>query len=140
MVRFSTYVIFMTMLSVMLYFMGSPSIITALQASNSWGAAINPTCDNDPLCSNAANNATIVGAIVGLIGLAGAVLVGLLAGFSAIYILALVIVVAILNFFVFPIGIFITPTVIDPYIGLPIIFLFNVIEVLAITDFVRGGA
>jgi hypothetical protein len=119
--------------------MGLPTIYSQLTGSNSWGKAINPTCDNDPLCSNE-DNSTIVGAIVGLIGLAGAVLVGLLSGFSAIYILALVIVVAILNFFVFPIGIFITPEVIAPEIGYPILFVFNIIEVLAITDFVRGGA
>lgn len=140
MVRFSTYALFMTALTIILYFMGSPSIITALQASNSWGSAINPTCDNDPLCASKSNNNSIVGAMLAGVALAGVALAGFLLGFSAIYVLALVIVIAILNFFVFPIGIFITPEVIDPYIGFPLLFLFNVIEVLAITDFVRGGA
>lgn len=138
--RFSTYAIFMTVLTLILYFMGLPTVASMLYSSNSWGGAINPTCNNDPLCSGTQNSTSIVGVILFGIGLAGVALAGFLLGFSAIYVLALVIVVAILNFFVFPIGIFITPEIIDPYIGLPILFFFNVLEVLAITDFVRGGA
>lgn len=140
MVRFSTYVLFMTVLTIVLYLMGLPTIMQVVGGSYSWGAPINETCDNDPLCSNTSNSSSIVGLIVGAIGLAGIALAGFLLGFSAIYVLAMVIVIAILNFFVFPIGILITPEIVPTFIGFPLIFLFNVIEVLAITDFVRGGA
>jgi hypothetical protein len=140
MVRFSTYALFMTVLTIFLYFMGSPTIMDALESSNSWGNAIDETCYADPLCESKSNNNSYVGALLAVVGLAGVALAGFLLGFSAIYVLALVIVVGILNFFVFPIGIFITPEIIDPYVGYPLLFLFNVIEVLAITDFVRGGA
>lgn len=126
----------------MLYFMGLPTMYSVLNDSASWGkGAVNPTCYDDPLCSKSAqNNTNFVGAVLVILGAAGVFLAGFLLGFSAIYILAMVILVAILNFFVFPLGIFITPEIIDPYFGIPLMFLFNVIEVLAITDFVRGGA
>lgn len=144
MVRFSTYVIFMSVLTIMLYFMGLPTMYSVLNDSASWGkGAVNPTCYNDPLCSqaqNKTNSSNIIGAILIIVATAGVFLSGFLLGFSAIYILAMVILVAILNFFVFPLGIFITPEIIDPYFGIPLMFIFNVIEVLAITDFVRGGA
>lgn len=144
MVRFSTYAIFMSVLTILLYFMGLPTMYSVLSQSQSWDkGAVNPTCYNDPLCSqaqNKTNSQSFVGAVLIILGAAGVFLAGFLLGFSAIYVLAMVILVAILNFFVFPIGIFITPEIIDPYLGIPLMFLFNVIEVLAITDFVRGGA
>lgn len=71
---------------------------------------------------------------------AAGILSSLLLGFSAIYVMAIIILLAILNFFVFPFGIFINDAIIDPYLQLPLLFVFNVLTVLGFTDFVRGGA
>jgi membrane-bound ClpP family serine protease len=139
-------------MTLILYFIGSPTVLTQLQSSSSWGAPVDTTCKpildpatnqtvSDPFCRSTqnSNNNSVLGLMLLIIGAAG-ILAGLLLGFSAIYVMAIVILIGIMNFFVFPYGIFINTAILPPELGLPLLFFFNVLTVLGISDFVRGGA
>lgn len=66
----------------------------------------------------------------------------LLSGFSAIYILAALMLVLFLNAMVFPTSMLLTPEIMasvgDPF-SLPLAILFNILLILAVLSFTRGG-
>lgn len=138
----------MTALTIVLTILGAPTVISQLNGSASGGGKVVPiTCKaNDQTCLQlnptsfvSASNNWLLGAMLVVLAAAG-ILANLLLGFSAIYVLPIVIIIALMNFFVLPYGIFINPAIIDPSLGIIIIFLLNVFQALAVADFVRGGA
>jgi hypothetical protein len=72
-----------------------------------------------------------------LIAIAGFA-VSLLTGFGAMYIMPLLMLLAFLNYVVFPIS-FIADPLLPAYVKYPLFAFFNIIGILAYVSFIRGG-
>lgn len=147
--RLATYVILLFALSVVFYFLGyqsplmqllsnqgcSEAQIAAAEASGeSLDCNLNPATFLQTLASNMVSD----NALAGLLGIAVIGAVALLTGFGAIYIIPLMMLLAFLNFVVFPIS-FIFDPMLPALIKYPIIVFFNIITILAIVSFTRGN-
>ena len=87
------------------------------------------------------NTDFVIGAIIVALTLGGGAAI-LLNNFSTIYVTPLLILVAILglNVFIFPIDFIFAGDVMPVILKLPIVALFNMLTILAVIDFIRGGA
>jgi hypothetical protein len=130
--RFTAYIIFVFSVSLVLYFLGYGPIVNVFNSRG--GSILNIDCpEGTPFCTD---NNVILGAIFSVVLLAVGALILLITGFSAMYIIPAVILIAVLNFLIFPFDfIFSAPT----YISVPIVAFFNIISVLAVLNFIRGG-
>jgi len=72
-------------------------------------------------------------------GITIAAIASLLLGFSAIYIIPLVMLFALLNYFAFPLSIIDAHDPMLGTFGMVIVVFLNLLSLLAITSFVRGG-
>jgi hypothetical protein len=124
MVRFSTVILFMACLSVVMYFLDPTSTVAGYVTSKG-------TAELDA-------NTIVSIAIMGGITLAISLFILVISGFAAVYIIAAEILIAVLAYFIFPFGFLINPNL-SPFLSYPLMFIFNVILVLAVVDFVRGG-
>ena len=62
---------------------------------------------------------------------------GLMTGFSAMFVIPALILMAFAQYFIFPIS-FLFDNTIDPMVRIPLIFLLNMVMVFAVVDFIRG--
>lgn len=136
--RLTAYVILLFSLMVSAYFLGyQPIGLTILdQIYNTQGgqgltlqtiftAMANATLDSQ---------GTISAALA--LGAIAAVTTSLAVGFSSIYILPMVILIGIFNLLVFPFSFLLD---MPQVIAVPIVVLFNILTVLTVTNFIRGG-
>lgn len=141
--RFSAYIVFMTCITIVLYLMG----FRGMGLTDALGQPL--TVDNiiPNLVSNFFSN--IGGGIVQLVAsLIGGTIIAALSGFSAIYIVPLAMIMFALNYFVIPtsfiysgtcaVGVQCVSLIPEP-LKLPLFLLLNVLLVLSILDFSRGG-
>lgn len=135
--RFVAYVMLLFCVSLMLYFMGYRPIIDLFNAKGSGILAIscpvdpsNPTAI--PICTN---QDYVMGAVfLFILGATG--LVALMSGFAALYVIPMLLLMAVLNFFIFPLNfIFGAPEL----LRIPVLAFYNIITVLAAMNFIRGG-
>ncbi len=146
--RYSSYVLFMLAITIVFYFLGYSSVNNILMQrgitffsitcppysdTSSETSASNPY----PLICPNTNGLIIIASFILAISFIG--VLTFLSGFSAVYVVAMVLLAVSVNFFVFPIssGIF------DPnssIISTILVVIFNTLLVLAVLDFVRGGA
>ena len=147
--RLTAFVIMMFSISLVMYFMGFQSPILYLW-NNQGGTYMQPQCvaTNNSAClqSGAANivgNALVPGGDTILAGLTGLALVGvvasLLGGFSAVYILPLLIVSAVLGYLILPVSMLFSLAMPD-VVRIPLIVLYNILVVITVVGFVRGQA
>lgn len=150
--RFATYVMLMFFLSVGFYLAGfraeGMSALERLAGQQGTYAGtsgfVSPDTTLTKLTGSTAKPDATVSQIIPTIG-AALVVGGLLAisGFAAIYILAAVMLVVFLNLFIFPTSYIFTPDLMTNGFGetfsLPIKVFFNILLVLAVLSFVRGG-
>ena len=115
-----------------LYFMGSAPLINIFQIHGKDILLIAGCEGGDLFCTS---NATVIGAILLSIVLAGG-LAALFGGFSAMYVIPIIILVGVLNFFIFPLDFLMHA---PDFIQFPLIALNNILTALAVTNFIRGG-
>lgn len=130
--RFAAYIILMFSITTSLYFLGYQPI--ALQYIGMGSTPTKIACPTgDPTCTD---TTVIIGAMFAVLILAAGLLT-LITGFSAIYVIPIFILLAILNFFILPLNFLVT--VQEPLIKYPILGLLNILTVLAVTNFIRGN-
>lgn len=130
--RFVAYTILLFSIAVVLYYMGYGPIVDIFNQRG--GSPISISCPSDNLfCSD---TTVIFGAIIFVILSAGA-FVALISGFSSMYVVPLLILMAVLNFVIFPFNFIMSA---PSELSIPVIVLMNVLTVLAVINFVRGGA
>lgn len=136
--RLSAYLILLFSVGLILYFMGYAPIINIFNAKGASPLSI--SCPNtDKYCQQ--NNATNTGVVLGasILAILGATALGsLIIGYSAIFIIPIVLLIGLLNFFVFPLNFMMDPSFPD-IIKYPVLAFFNILTVLAVLNFVRGG-
>ena len=129
--RFAAYMIFLFSISTVLYFMGYQPVAVDYISKGSQPYKI--TCpDTNPTCQDPT---VILGAMFAVLVLAAA-LITLITGYSAIYVIPIFLVLAVINFFLLPLNFLMT--IEEPLIKYPVMGLFNILTVLAILNFVRG--
>ena len=142
MVRFSAYVIFMACFSVITFFILGPcSTIGGLMlasASNSSSCTSLGNPQELSITSFMQNN--MLGVLSLAITTAVCLAILYVSGFSIIYIVPILLIQALLSFFIFPFGLFLNSSLLPNAIGIPLIFIFNVLMILAVADFIKGGA
>lgn len=131
--RFSAYILLIFCISMSLYFIGYDNIISHFQEKGHSPIILNCQ-EDDPFCND---NTVIIGSIIATIGLATAIAT-LVSGYSAIYILPIILLLGILNFVVFPLDFLMS--IEDPLIRFPVLGLFNLLLIISFLDFVRGNA
>jgi hypothetical protein len=135
--RLSNYVMLMFAITVIFYFLGYPPLL--LRLFDSQGQFI----DIGTLLKRLFDSIATLSALATLgISLAAAVLLTYFSGFGAIYILPLFLLVGFFNFFVFPVSFLLDPANVAMPLEVNIILqvFFNVITILTIIDFIRGGS
>ena len=141
--RFSSYIIFLTCVGIVLYFMGYTPLVSIFNEKGT--GLVTLTCQLpdtaisiqslDQLQPNCDSQTVVMGAIFMLITVV-AIIVGLITGFSALYIIAAVILMAVVDFFVFPMSFLLSAPDLIRY---PSLVLYNALTVLAAVSFIRGG-
>jgi len=127
------------------FWFGQPSAFTAAQEA----LRINPS--GGPMCPpfnplDVTSYGCGGGGIIGQIGLSNllvaAVILVLLTfqGFSAVFIIPIIILTLVLNIFILPFGFLYTLTNTAPaFISIPLEMMFNLLTITAIITFVKGG-
>lgn len=150
--RFSAYVLLLLAISISLYFLGYKSIVmdflTPKTAFSGNGTSITYTPGTQAIpiscptgntyCSGQPNDANPMWFFF-LILLGAGGFTALLLGFSAMFVIPAFILLAIANLVIMPYS-FITQSGMPLFISVPLMVIFNIITVLAIVDFLRGGA
>ena len=145
--RLTTYAMLVFAACLVGYFLGYQSGLTNLWSVTQGHITV------DTLLTQISQSITSIGALNAVIGgSAVVVLIGLsvLSGFGAMFIIPLIILMIVANWFVFPIGLFADPscTVITSVAGacaygtfnLPIFAFLNIITILTYIEFIRGSA
>lgn len=141
--KFSTYIWFLFAVCLVLYYLQYYPMVVYF--ADNGQSIVNIECaEGDQFCQNEARaefyrTSTVFGAMLLVIAGAGIALVALITGYSAIYIIPLLILMAILNFVVFPLGFVLDPTI-PEFLKYPIAVFFNLMTVLATVSFIRGDA
>lgn len=134
--RFAAYVVLLFSISVMLWMFGYPSTIMYLYEQSA-EEATDPASLIYSMASNLLNSeAGIV--LLGLTGLAVVLATFLSGGFIAMFIVPMIIMMAVLNFLVFPLS-FLFDAALPLEIRVIGIVFFNMLTVLATLSFVRGS-
>lgn len=138
--RLTAYIVLMFSISAVLYFMGyRPAAL--------WNGMDQPLSLQSILSNITSDILSGDGLLrIGII-FAGVTFAALLAGFSAMYIIPLALLIVTLNYFILPTS-FLYDTctaatcaaIIPPEIKIPLFALLNILLVLAVLNFVRGGA
>lgn len=147
--RLETYIMLMFSISIVFYFLGYTSplmmvlnnqgctqaqIDAAAIAGTSLSCSITPSSFLTVLASNMTSD----NAIAALLGIAVIGAAVLLSGFGAIYIIPLMMLLAFMNYVVFPIS-FIFDPLLPAIIKYPLIVFFNLLMILSIISFTRGS-
>ena len=143
--RLGAYLILMFSLSIGLYMFGEVPVVMALTSSYNLqgGSTLMVGVSSGANVGQLQNNAVIdkiVSVLIPTVGVTGilAATAVLFMGFGAIYIIPVLIVVALLNLFIFPFSFLVTGTMPD-FIAMPLAIFLNLLLVLSIVSFVRGG-
>ena len=152
--RLETYIMLMFSISIVFYFLGYQSpllmvltnqgctqaqIDAAEIAGTSLSCSITPASFLTVLASNMTiDNMTSDNAIAALLAIAVTGAAVLLSGFGAIYIIPLMMLLAFMNYVVFPIS-FIFDPLLPAIIKYPLIVFFNLLMILSIISFTRGS-
>lgn len=139
--KFFNYIILIFCITAFLYWMNYTSAVIVFMERGSSTVSIE-CADGDQFCSNTENaeiykRTSVLGAILIMISAAGIALVALISGYSALYIIPAIILIAILNFVVFPMSFVLDPAI-PEIIAYPLAVLFNILTVVAAVAFVRG--
>lgn len=133
--RLSNYIMLMFAITVMFYFLGYPTLLVNFLLPNQGGFL-----DLSTLLRSLFDSITTPSGLAALgISVAAAAVLTFLSGFGAIYIIPLFILIAIANFFLFPISFLLSQSLPAPA-ELVLQVFFNVIQILAVIDFIRGGS
>lgn len=133
--RFGAYIVLVISMSVVFYFLGYTSIASNLM-NKQGDQFLSPQCPTDtPDCNTGVIDKII---LLGGVALAGTAIASLIGGFGVLYIIPMLILMAILEYFIFPFS-FIIDNSLDPMIGTPLILFLNMFTILSIVNFIRGG-
>ena len=143
--RLSAYVMLLFSISLVFYMMGNQPIMLKMfdsQGNSTLGTTpVSPeeVRDGDPPLDG--DGTSILGLI--LLALGGLTVLGIITGqiggFAAIYIIPFILLFMLMNFFVFPLD-FIMAEDVPEFIKYPIAVFFNLLLILAVLSFIRGGA
>jgi len=125
--------------------MGFPTVASMVEAKGGDPLTIMGVGDSDDVINDISTNSgssqnTILGVIFGGTVFIAVGILSLILGFSAIYIIPLLILIGMLNYFVFPIGIIFASAEMPEILSVSILFFYNFITVMAIITFVRGNS
>jgi hypothetical protein len=137
--RFGAFAILMFSISLVLYLMGYGPMVTVFGEQGETPLSLN--CPNGEVSCTDTNS--VLGSFINVIVTGGAavgigLLVAFISGYSATYVIPILIIIAALQFFVFPLN-FLMSEGIPDIIAIPALFFFNILTVLAALHFVRGG-
>lgn len=149
--RLSSYIFLLFSIGLIFYFMGYTSPLLYM-FNTQGGRAITISCNSDQLseaefdeCKNKAllnvmlSNLTSDENLRLLLGLSIlGLLTTFLGGFGAVYIVPIILALTFLNYVIFPISFIFDPSF-PAIIGVPMITLFNLLAIMAVVNFVRGG-
>lgn len=143
--RLSTYLALLFSISLVFYLMGFPTVASMVEAKGGDPLSIMGVGDSDDVINDISTNSgssqnTILGVIFGGTVFIAVGILSLILGFSAIYIIPLLILIGMLNYFVFPIGIIFASAEMPEVLSVSILFFYNFITVMAIITFVRGNS
>lgn len=140
--KLGAYAIFMFSVALSFYFLGFQPILLVMTEGQDGhnNGVIKLNCpSDDPNCASGENNnaflftvATMIS--VGIFGIA----LGLITGYSAMYIIPIIMLTVAIQYFILPFGTLFN-LIENETIRTPVIFFFNMITVLAVIHFVRGG-
>lgn len=132
--RLSAYVVLMFCIGAVMYLLGYTPVMGPFAAKSGTSLTSLQYWVGDPVY----NASSTPGGILLIVIAAAAVTLGLLAGFSSLYLIPIIIFATVaVNLFILPSSFFsIFPTPFD-MLGFG---LFNLLQVLAVLNFVRGGA
>jgi len=147
--RLGFYIMILFSLSLVFYFLGyqSPLLQTLnnqgctqaeIDAAEASGESLNCALSVESFVRVLASNMTSDNALAAILGIAVIGAAALLTGFGAIYIIPLMMLLAFLNFVVFPIS-FIFDPALPAIIKFPFVVFFNLLTILAIVSFTRGN-
>lgn len=141
--RLQTYAMIIFGFCIVGWFLGMPSgFVTLWDESN---GNLSPEFLIQRIGETMLNNLALAGVLGVLIAAAG--LVAIYTGFSAMYVIPMLILLAIANLLIFPVNFFIDSscTAIDSsavctpgLLGFPILLFLNIITILAFVEFIRG--
>jgi hypothetical protein len=134
--RWEVYVASMLGISIMLYLMGYQPIISQFESKGVLEPAIGTaSLDSSGNPVSSSNTGYLTGLIIaGCIGLSW--LIVALLGYSAFFIIPIIILTVFLDFFIFPTGFLTSLPGQWPFIG---VIFFNAMKILAVMNFVRGS-
>jgi hypothetical protein len=140
--RLEAYVILTFSIGLVLYLLGYQSIGIMMLFGQQGGGFLDFGTILNVMTSSILNGGSGTGplAVIGL-GLVAAAATALILGFSALFIIPIVMLIALLNFLVFPFSFLITAPN-DPIASafyIPFVVFMNILCVLALASFVRGG-
>jgi len=140
--RLVAFVILMFSMAVVFYFMGFQSPLLSVYSAQG-GQNINPASFLQLLGQSILNNAAAAG-LLGLAIAATSVAALILSGYSAIYLIPIIFLGAVLNLLVFPISSVLgqcntTACSTPPELSIPLIVFFNLLWLLTLLGFARGG-
>lgn len=143
--RFAPYVILMLCISAIFYLMGLTQPLVSVYDTHS-GQFLKLNCpadadppspyqNEDPECTDTFFSILMGVLTIGILG----VVVSTLMGFSAMYIVPIILLYILVNFFVFPFSILLDTAAMPPEISVLLVVAINAISVLALLNFIRGG-
>jgi hypothetical protein len=147
--RLETYIMLLFSITIVFYFLGYQSplmqVLTnqgctqaQIDAAALAGTSLNCSITPASFLTVLASNMTSDNAIAALLGIAVIGAAVLLSGFGAIYIIPLMMLLAFMNYVVFPIS-FIFDPLLPAIIKYPLIVFFNLLMILSIVSFTRGN-
>ena len=120
-------------------FNSNGSLIDLVDSNNKCNANIIPTNSSDPIdiLPNCRDNTSVIGAMI--LGLIAFGFILILAGFSTMYIIPIILIVALLGFEIFfmPIG-YLMDSSISSFIRVPFMIIWNILGISVILEFTLG--
>ena len=136
--RFFAYVILIFAICTSMYYLGYTPV--GYEAIGAKPVKIDPNCEINaslPQCVNQdENKASVIGTIL-VVVLAISIFSALILGYSAIYVIPIFILYAVVNFFVLPTDFMMGVDV--PLIKYPVLGLLNILCASAVVNFIRGN-
>lgn len=148
--RLFSYIILLFSLSLVFFFLGYTSPLSAvlanqgctqaqIAAAQAAGTSLNCIMDTQSFITALASNITSSTSLNTLLGIAAVgFAISLLTGFTTIYLVPLIMLLVFLNYVVFPIS-FIADPLLPDFVKIPLFVFFNILTVMAMVSFIRGG-
>ena len=127
-------------ISLVFYFLGFTSIMGYMADNHEeqFGSLFMPlACEEGTECDendSALLNLIITAVSIGALG----IVIALFTGYSAVYLVPILLLIAILNLIIFPISFIFDPAM-SEFIKIPLVMFFNIMSILAIINFIRGS-